>query len=62
MYTKYITQNYPFVYRFVHSIGLWHETVTKPASLRKADILFVVNALSDGDFDNNEDKRIHRSY
>jgi len=29
------------------------------ASLRKADVLFAVSALSEGYFDNNEDRRVY---
>ena len=37
----------------------WHETVTMAALLKKADVLFAVNALSDGYFDNDEDRRAY---
>ena len=46
----------PFVNRFVHS---WRETVTMAALLKKADVLFAVNALSDGYFDNDTDRRAY---
>ena len=37
----------------------WRETVTMAALLKKADVLFAVNALSDGYFDNDEDRRAY---
>ena len=37
----------------------WRETVTMAALLKKADVLFAVNALSDGYFDDDEDRRAY---
>ena len=37
----------------------WRESITMAASLRKADVLFAVSALSDGYFDNDEDRRAY---
>ena len=37
----------------------WRETITMAASLRKADVLFAVSALSEGYFDNNEDRHAY---
>ena len=37
----------------------WRETITMAASLRKADVLFAVRALSDGYFDNEDDRRAY---
>ena len=37
----------------------WHETLMMAASLKKADVLFAVSALSDGFFDNNEDRHTY---
>ena len=34
----------------------WHKSVTMAATLRKANVLFAVSALSDVYFDNNEDR------
>ena len=38
---------------------LWRETLMMAASLKKADVLFAVSALSDGFFDNNEDRHAY---
>ena len=37
----------------------WRKSITMAASLRKADVLFAVSALSDGYFDNDEDRRAY---
>ena len=37
----------------------WRETVTMAALLKKADVLFAVNALSDDYFDSDEDRRAY---
>ena len=46
----------PFVNRFVHS---WCETIMMAALLKKANVLFAVNALSDGYFDNDTDRHAY---
>ena len=38
----------------------WREPITMAASLRKADVLFAMNALSDGYFNNDEDMCMYR--
>ena len=37
----------------------WREILMMAASLKKADVLFAVSALSDGFFDNNEDRHAY---
>ena len=37
----------------------WRKTLMMVASLKKADVLFAVSALSDGFFDNNEDRHTY---
>lgn len=49
-----------FVYHFIHSIAQNYNDGA--STLRMADVLFAVNALSDGYFDNDKDKSMHVSY
>ena len=37
----------------------WCETLMMAASLKKVDVLFAVSALSDGFFNNNEDRHTY---
>ena len=58
MHVEYITRNHlnEFICRLFTP---WRDSITMAASLRKADILFAVSALSDGYFDNDEDRRTY---